>query len=107
MASKVFLFNTGRWIYCSNVTFKDGVYHGWVVNGAYKIIIDTNKDLVIHEIGVNNGKLVWACDANEICRDYNGVIANAKQRYEDGEPANFVVKEPEPTKEDYKDEVAF
>lgn len=30
MASKVFLFENDHWLYCSDVTVEDGVYHGWV-----------------------------------------------------------------------------
>ena len=107
MTSKVFLFNTGVWLYCSEVTFKDGVYHGYVVNGAWEMTADTTKDTLSHAHGTHNAKLTWVCNPNEMSRDYNGVIANAKARYEDGEPANFSLKEPVPNKEDYEDEVPF
>jgi hypothetical protein len=106
MASKVFLFNETQWLYCSNVTFEDGVYHGWVVNGAWKMSADTTKDIITYEIGVNNAKLTWACDPTTMYRDYSSVIEDAKTRYESGEPANYILK-PNQVYEDEDDEVAF
>lgn len=34
MVSKVFLFDERKWLYCSDVILKDGVYDGWAENGA-------------------------------------------------------------------------
>jgi hypothetical protein len=35
MSYKVFLFDDDNWLYCSDVTFEDGMYHGWVENGHW------------------------------------------------------------------------
>lgn len=95
MASKVFLFNETTWLYCSDVTFKDGVYRGYVVNGAWDMTADTKTNTISNIHSTYTVEFTWACDANEMCRDYHVVIANAEARYEAGEPANFVVKERE------------
>lgn len=104
MASKVFLFNGDSWLYCSDLTFKDGIYKGWVNNGAWKMAADTTKDIISYEIGVNNAKLLWACDPNGRF-DYNDVIEDAKKRYKAGEPANFELVET--FYKDDEDDVAF
>ncbi len=117
MASKVFLFDDDNWLYCSDVTVEDGVYHGWVENGAWHLMYDTNLEgwFACHSraaadslVAVTKGrkKLTWACDPNTMCRDYNGVIENAKARYESGEPANYVLKEVV-YKDEEDDEVPF
>lgn len=91
MSTKVFLFENDHWLYCSDVTFEDGVYTGWVVNGAWKMqATDTTIKSARHSYET---KMIWACDPNTMSRDYNGVIDNAKARYESGEPANYVLKE--------------
>jgi hypothetical protein len=91
MTSKVFLFENDHWLYCSDVTVEDGVYHGWVVNGAWEMwATDTTVKSRQH---THETKIVWACDPNTMSRDYNGVIDNAKARYELGEPADYVLKE--------------
>ena len=98
MASKVFLFGSGHWLYCSDVTFKDGIYRGWVVNGAWKMTADTAKDTLSSVNGSYANKLSWACDPNVTGWGYNEVINDAEQRYEGGELPNFTLKEPESTK---------
>lgn len=102
MTSKVFLFDNDQWLYCSAVTFEDGVYHGWVENGAWHLMYDTELEgwFACHSrkaadslVAVTKGrkKLVWACDPQG--RGYNDVINDARKRYTAGEPANYVLKE--------------
>ena len=104
MASKVFLFDNDHWLYCSDVTVEDGVYHGWVVNGAWHLMYDTDLEgwLACHSreaadslVVVTKGrkKLTWACDPVKSLFDYNSVINDARERYAAGEPANYVLKE--------------
>jgi hypothetical protein len=104
MSSKVFLFDNDNWLYCSDVTFEDGVYHGRVVNGAWHLMYDTKLEgwFACHSrkdanslVAVTKGrkKLTWACDPSDALFDYNSVIADAQQRYAAGEPANYVLKE--------------
>lgn len=104
MASKVFLFDNDHWLYCSDVTVEDGVYHGWVVNGAWHLMYDTDLEgwLACHSreaadslVVVTKGrkKLTWACDPVKSLFDYNSVIADARKRYAAGEPADYVLKE--------------
>lgn len=103
MSSKVFLFENDHWLYCSDVTFEDGVYTGWVVNGAWKM---QATDTTIKSTGHSyETKMIWACNPNTTARDYNSVIENARERYAAGEPANFKLK-PKPVYED-DDEVPF
>lgn len=118
MASKVFLFdNDNWWLYCSDVTFEDGVYHAHVENGCWHLMYDTSLEAWFacesrrHADGlvaVNKGKakLTWVCDPCTNRRDYNTVIEDAKQRYEAGELANYDLR-PKHVYEDEDDEVAF
>ncbi len=115
MASKVFLFDDNNWLYCSDVTVEDGVYHGWVENGAWHLMYDTKLEgwFACHSrkaadslVAVTKGrkKLSWACDPGKGF-DYNSVITDAQERYAAGEPANYVLKEV--VYEDEEDEVPF
>jgi len=105
MTSKVFLFDKHNWLYCSDVSFKDGVWRGWVVNGAWHLVYNTtdksfkcyrnNADeqaldfLPITEV---TATLTWMCDRGQgNGRDYNEVIADAAQRYKANEPTNDVI----------------
>lgn len=118
MATKVFLFENDHWLYCSDVTEEDGVYHGWVVNGAWHLMYDTKLEgwFACHSrkaadslVAVTKGykKLSWACDPFKNLFDYNSVITDARERYAAGEPANYELK-PDPVYEnDEEDEVPF
>ena len=103
MSYKVFLFDDDNWLYCSDVTLEDGVYHGWVENGAWHLMYDTELEgwFACHSrsaadslVAETKGhiKLTWACDPGKGF-DYNSVIEDARQRYTAGEPANYVLKE--------------
>lgn len=102
MAYKVFLFGNDQWLYCNDVSFEDGVYHGEVINGSWHLMYNTKtKDwLACHSredadngIAVTKGceNLTWVCDPTEVLFDYNTVIAEANERYKAGEPANFEI----------------
>lgn len=117
MSYKVFLFDDDNWLYCSDVTLEDGVYHGWVENGAWHLMYDTELEgwFACHSrkaadslVAVTKGrkKLTWACDPFESLFDYNSVIADARERYLSGELANYELK-PNPVYEDEDDEVPF
>lgn len=104
MTSKVFLFDDNNWLYCSDVSFKDGVWRGWVVNGAWHLMYDTDLEgwFACHSreaadslVAVTKGrkKLTWACDPFESLFDYNSVIEDARKRYLSGEPADYELKE--------------
>jgi hypothetical protein len=116
MTYKVFLFDSDNWLYCSDVTFEDGVYHGWVENGAWHLMYDTKLEgwFACHSraaadslVAVTKGykKLTWACDPGKGF-DYTTVINDARERYAAGEPADFKLK-PEPVNELDDDEVPF
>jgi hypothetical protein len=116
MTGKVFLFDNDHWLYCSDVTLEDGVYHGWVKNGAWHLMYDTklegwfaceSRAAANSLVAVTKGykKLAWACDPGK-GGDYNTVIADAQERYAAGEPADFELK-PNPVRKDEEDEVAF
>lgn len=118
VVSKVFLFDKHSWLYCSDVTHKNGIWTGWVENGAWFLHFDENtntlqayngrgeKNIGWKPVTESKVTLTWACD--KIGFDYNSVIENARKRYETGEEANFVIAPPKKrVKEDYKDEVAF
>lgn len=103
MATKVFLFENDHWLYCSDVTEEDGVYHGWVVNGAWHLMYDTklggwfacrSRAAADSLVAVTKGykELVWACDPSQALFDYNAVIADARERYAAGEPADYELK---------------
>jgi hypothetical protein len=103
MSYKVFLFDDDQWLYCSEVTLEDGVYHGWVENGAWHLMYDTklkgwfacySRDAADSLVAVTKGykELVWACDPFKKLFDYNSVIEDAKQRYAAGEPADYELK---------------
>lgn len=113
MSSKVFLFENDHWLYCSDVTFEDGVYHGWVENGAWHLMYDTKLKgwFTCHSraaadslVAVTKGykKLTWACDPGKGF-DYNDIIADVRERYAAGEPANYELK-PDPVDELEDDE---
>ena len=113
MSYKVFLFENDDWLYCSDVTLEDGVYHGWVVNGNWHLMYDTKLKgwFACHSraaadslVAVTKGykELVWACDPDKGF-DYNDVINDARERYAAGEPANYELK-PEPVDELEDDE---
>lgn len=104
MASKVFLFDNDHWLYCSDVTFEDGVYNGWVVNGNWEMWATIKS--VKSKLHTYETQLIWACDANEKWFDYNSVIADARERYLSGEPANYELKL-NPVYEDEDDEIPF
>jgi hypothetical protein len=101
---KVFLFDDDNWLYCSDVTLEDGIYHGWVVNGGWHLMYDTKLEgwFACHSraaadslVAVTKGrkKLTWACDPFKSLFDYNSVIGAARERYAAGESANYVLKE--------------
>ena len=113
MSSKVFLFENDHWLYCSDVTFEDGVYHGWVENGAWHLMYDTKLKgwFTCHSraaadslVAVTKGykKLTWACDPGKGF-DYNDIISDVRERYAAGEPANYELK-PDPVDELEDDE---
>ena len=103
MSSKVFLFENDHWIYCSDVTYKDGVYNGWVINGNWEMwATDTTVKSRQH---THETKIVWACDPGKGF-DYNDVINDARERYEAGEPADFELK-PEHVDENDDEEIPF
>jgi hypothetical protein len=117
MTSKVFLFGEHGWLYCSDVRLKDGVYTGWVENGAWYLVHDTKTGLTESYRGAGEkrlrykpvtswtGELIWICYPQGT--GYNEVIENAKERYKSGEEANYNL---EPTKKKSKevyDEVPF
>ena len=117
MSYKVFLFDDDNWLYCSDVTLEDGVYHGWVENGAWHLMYDTklkgwfaceSRDHADSLVAVTKGykELTWACDPFKTLFDYNAVIADARERYAADEPADFELK-PEPVYEPDDDEVPF
>jgi len=95
MTNKVFLFDNHNWLYCSAVSFKDGVWRGWVENGCWHLVYDTiDKSFKCYRDSAEerNGwnpviqgtiELTWICDP--IKGRYNTVIEDAKQRYENQE----------------------
>lgn len=99
MVSKVFLFGEHSWLYCSDVRLKDGVYNGWVENGAWYLSYDTKTKLKesYRDAGEKRngyapvtswtGELTWMCYPKGI--RYNEVIADAEERYKAGEEANY------------------
>jgi hypothetical protein len=111
MVSKVFLFGEHGWLYCSDVRLKDGVYDGWVENGAWHLFYDTKIGLSESYRGAGekrNGykpvtswtqKLTWMCYPQGA--GYNEVIENAKERHEAGEEANYSL---EPIKKKTKED---
>lgn len=114
MTYKVFLFGNYSWLYCSNVKHKNGIWTGWVENGAWFLHFDENTSIskaCYDAKSVNNpvitcddAKLVWACNANlkNIGRlNYNGMIHDAETRYKNGEPANYEI-EPEKVDNEYQ-----
>jgi hypothetical protein len=114
MAYKVFLFDEHSWLYCSDVAHKDGIWTGWVENGAWYLHFDENTVIlkacqgrnISNPVTERKVKLTWACDKNGF--HYNDVIENARKRYEAGEEANFVIAPlKKRVKEDYDNEVAF
>lgn len=98
MTSKVFLFDEDSWLYCSDVTFKDGIWRGWVENGAWHLVYNTvDKSLKAYNgpaergepVTESNATLTWMCDPQGL--GYNEVIAIARVRYIAKESANFEI----------------
>jgi hypothetical protein len=101
MTKKVFLFGNDNWLYCSAVSFHDGIWRGHVENGYWHLvynsianIFEAYKSEEEEKLGwkpVNEGNaiLTWICDPQGDY--YNSVISNAKMRYKDEEPANFTI----------------
>lgn len=110
MTSKVFLFDRYNYIYCSDVKFVDNKYTGWVENGAWHLTYDTSTSLLksyIHQkdkvpVLSHTTKLKWMCDP--IKGDYNTVIENAKERFENGEVSNTILIE---QNDELEDEIPF
>jgi hypothetical protein len=111
MTSKVLLFETSQYLYCSDLKFKDDKYTGYVENGAWYLEYDiststlkcfrlNNDKIPILEI---NTSLVWMNDP--IKGDYNTVIENAKHQITDGEPSNWVLEEH--IQDTYDNEIPF
>jgi hypothetical protein len=114
--SKVFLFNTEYWLYCTDVAFVDDTWQGWVVNGAWYMEYDTklgglfvykNKSDAASFFAVSTFKaeLSWVGNIGDFDGqkriDYNDVLEDAKVRYVNGEPADYDVT-PEPVDEEYE-----
>jgi hypothetical protein len=111
VVSKVFLFGEHSWLYCSDVRLKDGIYSGWVENGAWHLIYDTKTNLLESHQGAGEkrlgyksvtswtGELTWMCYPQGI--GYNEIIENAKDRYKAGEKANYSL---EPIKKKTKED---
>ena len=111
MVSKVFLFDEHNWLYCSEVRLKDGVYTGWVENGAWHLVYDTKSNILESYHGSVDhryrrkpvtswtGELTWMCYPQRSW--YNAVIADAEERYKSGEEANYSLESvKKKTKED-------
>lgn len=84
---KVFLFganeqdvNKGRWLYCSNVEFKDGIWSGWIINGNYKFEYDTATNIYSHRGHKQKVELSWSTDAAD-STDYNDILSQARGKY--------------------------
>jgi len=117
VASKVFLFNKNHWLYCSDVTHNNGIWTGWVQNGAWYLHFNENNNIfkackdarsTKNPVTMIESILTWACDPFKTLFDYNSVIADAEERYKAGEEANYVLtKKKKSVKEDYNDEVPF
>lgn len=102
-----------------DITFEDGVYHGWVINGNWHLMYDTelkglfachSREAADNLVAVTKSysELKWACDPSKALFDYNIVIEEARKRYESGEPANFELKQKEPVIEyDEEDNIPF
>lgn len=97
--SKVFLFGEDSWLYCGDITFKDGIYKAHVINGSWFLVYDTkdktlkayrsaeDKRLDYLPVTQSIAELTWACDPRG--KGYTDVLENAKERYKSGERANF------------------
>ena len=108
MSYKVFLFDNDRWLYCNDVTFKDGVYKARVINGNWNLCFDTSTGIL--DTGRDNfdAKLIWACDPETALFNYNDVINAARERYAAGELADYELKPvPAYEEETFDDEVPF
>lgn len=99
VSSKVFLFDEQSWLYCSNVTHKNGIWTGDVVNGSWYLHFDENTGIlkacqgrnIKNPVTESKVKMTWACDKSEEVFGYNAVIADAEDRYREGEEANYVL----------------
>jgi hypothetical protein len=99
VVSKVFLFGEHGWLYCSDVRLKDGVYSGWVENGAWHLVYDTKTKLLESFQTAEEKRLGYkpvtsgTCDLTWMCypqgKWYNEVITNAEERFKAGEKANY------------------
>ncbi len=86
-------------------------YTGYVINGVWYLTYDTstfllksfrsNRDKVPVSYS-NDTKLIWMCDP--IKGDYNTVIENAKERFENGEVSNTIIIE---QNDELEDEIPF
>ena len=106
MATKVFLFEDDKWLYCDDVSLEDGVYRASVINGNWTAWIDTVNSTVKSSQHSQESQLIWACDPHQNLFDYNAVISDARVRYESGESADYELK-PEPVYEDNDDGIPF
>lgn len=96
MTYKVFKFDPVDWLYCENVTLKDGLYRGHVINGDWDLMYDTRDKTLfacdrVEIVSTFISKLVWACNPENPSFDYNAVIDEAQKRFESGEEPNFEV----------------
>jgi hypothetical protein len=118
MTSKVFLFDSNCWLYCSDVTYHKGVWTGWVENGNWFMYFDQNtnvlesyesyKDKINGRTPVSSSKvkLIWASDTIEF--GYRSVILDAQERYLSGEEPNYIlIDKKKKTETRDKDEVSF
>jgi hypothetical protein len=88
MTSKVFLIDKS-WLYCKDVEFKEGIWAGHVINGHWYLRYDTiKKTLNTTESIMENRELMWMCDPCDVY-NYNAVIVDAQERFENGEKANY------------------
>lgn len=121
MTGKVFLFGNNNWLYCSDVSYNNGTWRGWVVNGNWHLMYDTKlKGLFacidaahansLVAVTKSREELTWACDVNlkHVGRwYYNDVIQDAQTRYENGEPANYVIQPKKVKARDEYDDIPF
>lgn len=94
---KVFLFDDYSWLYCSEVSFKEGVYRGWVINGHWNLRYDTATNTLQAFNGAREAEpvtetvvpLIWMCTPKETkFKNYSEVIAEAEERYKSGEASD-------------------
>jgi hypothetical protein len=111
MISKVFLFETDHWLYCSSVVFKDNIYTGWVENGAWRLKYDINTHILdayaYKSSNVPRGPvysstalLTWM--TNPEGRDYNEVITKARELYKSGAEGDYDMTPKEKKNKEYE-----